>query len=85
VSSDAPDDPLDYIDMDDVIQHGDPSRWASIGAKPGSPVPATSPNAPPDTMKHYDIFRDVFGDEIEVHYFRHADGSVSDVKVKPRS
>lgn len=78
-------DPLDYIDMDDVLQHGDPAKWTSQGPKPGSPVPATSPNAPPGTMKHYDLYQDEFGDEIEVHYFRHSDGRVADVKVKPRS
>ena len=78
-----PEDPLDYIDMDDVIQHGDPSRWTFVGPKVGSPVPATSPNAGSGTMKHYDIYRDEFGDEIEVHYFRHPDGSVGDVKIKP--
>jgi hypothetical protein len=78
-------DPLEYIDMDDVLQHGDPGGWTFLGPKPGSPVPANSPNAPPDTMKHYDLYADVFGDEIEVHYFRHADGTVADVKVKARS
>ena len=78
-------DPLDYIDMDDVIQHGDPGKWAYRGAKAGSPVPASSRAAPPGTMKHYDIYRDEFGEEIEVHYFRHPDGSVGDVKVKPRT
>jgi hypothetical protein len=34
-------------------------------------------------MKHYDFYEDEFGDEIEIHYFRHPDGSVSDVKIKP--
>jgi hypothetical protein len=71
--------------MDDVIQHGDPGKWTFLGPKPGSPVPATSPNAAPGTMKHYDVYRDGFGDEIEVHYFRRPDGSVEDVKVKSRS
>ncbi len=79
------DDPLDFIDFDDVIQHGDPSRWTFMGPKAGSGVPAHSPGAPPGTMKHYDIYRDDFGDEIEVHSFRHPDGSVSDVKVTPRT
>jgi hypothetical protein len=85
MSGASPDDPLDYIDMDDVLQHGSPSDWTSLGPKPGSPVPATSPNAPPGTMKHYDIYRDQFGDEFEVHDFRHPDGSVGDVKIRPRS
>jgi hypothetical protein len=76
-------DPLDYIDMDDVLQHGDPSKWMFVGPKVGSPAPATSPNAPLGTTKHYDIYVDAFGDQIEVHYFRHADGSVADVKIKP--
>ncbi len=85
MSDDPQEDPLNYIDMDDVIQHGDPNNWTCRGPKPGSPVPATSPKASPGTMKHYDIYEDEFGDEIEVHYFRHPDGSVSDVKIKPRS
>jgi hypothetical protein len=77
------DDPLDYIDFADIIQHGDPSKWTFKGPKPGSPKPATSPNAPPGTMKHYDLYDDEFGNEIEVHYFRHPDGSVGDVKIRP--
>jgi len=36
-------------------------------------------------MKHYDIYKNLDGEEIEVHYFRHADGSVDDVKIRPRS
>ena len=79
------DDPLDFIDFDEVIQHGDPNRWTFLGPKPGSGVPAHSPNAPLGTLKHYDIYEDEFGAEIEVHCFRHPDGSVSDVKVKSRS
>ena len=82
MSSIPPDDPLDYIDMDDVLQHGDPGKWTFFGPKLGSPVPATSLNAPPGTMKHYDLYEDEFGVEIELHYFRHADGSVGDVKIK---
>lgn len=76
------DDPLDFIDFADVLQHGDPSKWNRIGPKPGSPVPAHSSNAPPGTMKHYDFYEDEFGNAIEVHYFRHPDGSVGDVKLK---
>jgi hypothetical protein len=67
VSNISPENPLDYLDMDDVIQHGDPSKWTFRGPKSGSPIAATSPNALPGTMKHYDIYQDVFGDEIEVH------------------
>jgi hypothetical protein len=44
-----------------------------------------SANAPPGTLKIYEIYEDDVGDEIEVHYFRHLDGTVSDVKVMPRS
>jgi hypothetical protein len=50
--------------------------------KEGSPTPATSSGAAPGTMKHYDLYEDSFGDLIEVHYFRHPDGSVGDVKIK---
>jgi hypothetical protein len=78
-------DPLEYIDFDEVIQHGDPGRWKLKGEKQGSGVPANSPNAPPGTLKIYEIYEDEFGDVIEVHYFRHPDGTVSDVKVKPPS
>lgn len=79
------DDPLDYVDFADVLQHGDPRRWTFRGEKPGSGVPAHSPNAPRGALKIYDIYEDEFGDEIELHYFRHPDGSVSGVKVTPRS
>lgn len=79
------DDPLDYIDFADILRHGDPGLWAFRGPKPGSPVPAHSPGAAPGTMKHYDLDDDEFGERIEVHYFRHADGSVGDVKVKESS
>jgi len=84
--SDIPqEDPLEYIDMDDVLKHGDPGRWTFCGPKSGSPVPAKSPNAPPGTLKHYDVYKDDYGDPIEVHYFRYPDGSVGNVKVEPPS
>jgi hypothetical protein len=76
------DDPLDFIDFADILNHGDPGRWVFKGAKPGSPTRATTPGAAPNTMKHYDLYEDEFGDLIEVHYFRHPDGSVGDVKVR---
>jgi hypothetical protein len=66
-----------------VLQHGDPGNWKFKGEKAGSPISATSPLAQPGMMKHYDIYEDEFGEEIELHYFRHPDGSVGDVKVKP--
>lgn len=77
----SPTDPLDYIDIDDVLQHGDPGNWTYLGPKMGSGVLATSPDALPGTTKHYDIYRDEFGEHIEVHYFRNLDGTVGDVKV----
>jgi hypothetical protein len=76
------DDPLDYIDFADILQHGDPGKWKYKGPKKGSPTPATSGDAAPGTMKHYDLYVNEFGDDIEVHYFRRADGAVADVKVK---
>ena len=79
------DDPLEYIDFDEVLQHGDPGRWKAKGQKAGSGVVAHSPDAPPGTLKMYEIYEDEFGAEIEVHYFRHPDGTVSNVKVRPRS
>ena len=48
-------------------------------------ITASHVYAAPGTMKHYDRYEDEFGEEIEVHYFRHPDGSVGDVKVKPPS
>lgn len=76
------DDPLGFIDFADILRHGDPGPWRPRGPKPGSPVPANSRAAAPGTMKHYDLYEDEFGDLIEVHYFRHTDGSVGDVKIK---
>ena len=75
------DNPLDFVDFADVLQHGDPDKWEYKGPKHGSPTAATSPSAQPGTMKHYDLYDDEFGEEIELHYFRHSDGSVGDVKV----
>jgi hypothetical protein len=72
-------------DFDEIIKHGDPGKWKYKGLKPGSSVPADSANAPTGTLKVYEIYGDEFGDEIEVHYFRHVDGTVADVKVKPRT
>lgn len=77
------DNPLDEIDFADVLKHGDPGKWKSKGEKPGSGAPATSRDAPPGTLKIYEIYEDEFGKEIEIHYFRHPDGSVSGVKVTP--
>ena len=79
------DDPLDFVDFDDVLQHGDPGRWKFKGTKPGSGSTAHSANAPSGTLKIYEIYDNEFGEEIELHYFRHPDGRVSNVKVKPRS
>jgi hypothetical protein len=74
-------DPLDYVDFVDVVAHGDPSRWIYVGPKAGSPLEATSSYAHEGSMKHYDLYRDTHGQIIEVHYIRHVDGSVVDVKV----
>ena len=74
--------PLDQIDFDEVVQHGDPNLWTFIGPSPGSPAPATSPQAQPGTMKCYDLYLNEFGEKIEVHYFRHLNGTVEDVKIK---
>jgi hypothetical protein len=56
-----------------------------MGERPGSGVDAHSALAPAGTRKIYEVYEDEFGVEIEVHYFRHLDGSVSGVKVTPRS
>jgi hypothetical protein len=61
------DDPLDFVDFADVLQHGNPSRWKFLGKKSGSPIAATSPLAQPGTMKHYDLYEDEFGNQIELH------------------
>ena len=81
----AQEDPLDFVDLDDILQHGMPENWKYLGPKQGSPVPAHTPRALPGTMKNFDIYEDETGEEIELHYFRHPDGTVGDVKVKERS
>lgn len=78
-------DPLDQVDFVDVLQHGDPTNWKLLGEKEGSGIRAHASDAPPGTVKIYEIYRDEFGDEIELHYFRHADGRVSGAKVTPRT
>ena len=82
MSGNTPEDPLDYIGMADILQHGDPGKWKFLGPKQGSGVPAHSPDAKPGTTKHYDLYEDDFGAVIEVHYFRRPDGTVANVKVK---
>lgn len=72
------DDPLEYLPFSDVLKHGDPSYWKFQGRKT---APAKTPSAPPQTLKVYEYYEDSFGDAVEVHYFRHSDGSVSNVKV----
>jgi hypothetical protein len=79
------DNALDFVDFADVLQHGDPTNWTFQGEKEGSGALAHSPDAPPGTLKIYELYKDEFGDEIELHYFRHPDGTVSNVKVTPRS
>jgi hypothetical protein len=79
------DNPLDYVDFVDILQHGDPGQWKFKEVKPASGITATSPDAPAGTLKIYEIYEDEFGIEIELHYFRHSDGEVSGVKVTPRS
>ena len=79
------DNPLEEVEFADVLQHGDPGKWRFTGTKPGSGVPATSPDAPRGTVKVYELYLDESGREIELHYFRHPDGRVSGVKVTPRS
>ena len=79
------DDPLDFVDFADVLQHGDPTNWTFKAPKPGSGASAHSLHAPTGTLKIYEIYDDEFGREIELHCFRHLDGTVSDVKVTPRS
>jgi|GEM_PF-5704206 len=78
------DDPFDFLEFDAIVQHGDPKNWKHKGAKSGSGAIARSPNAPSGTVKIYEIYADEFGKEIELHYFRHSDGRVSQVKVTPR-
>jgi len=69
--------------LDEFNEHGDPSNWNFEGEKPGSGLPATSPNAPPGTLKIYERWTDEFGTLLEVHYFKHLDGSLSNVKLSP--
>ena len=33
------DDPLEFVDFADVLQHGDPGNWKFKGEKAGSPAP----------------------------------------------
>ena len=55
------DDPLDFIDFADVLQHGDPAKWRILGEKPGSGVAAHSASAPAGTRKIYEVYEDEFG------------------------
>jgi hypothetical protein len=45
------DDPRDFVDFADLLQHGDPSNWKFQGNKAGSGVPAHSPDAPSGTLE----------------------------------
>lgn len=80
-----PDDPLDFVPEDAIIEYGLPESWVYLGIKPGSPAPAKSPDAVVGTKKHYDLYRTLDGEEFELHYFRLPNGSVQRVEVKPSS
>jgi hypothetical protein len=58
---------------------------SSRATSPEADCPPLPPDAPPGTLKIYEIYENEFNVEIEVHYFRHPDGTVSGVKVEPRS
>jgi len=79
------DDPLDFVHEDAIIEYGLPDSWIFVGPKAGSPAPANSPQAPPGTRKHYDLYRTIDGVIFELHYFRLPDGSVQRVEAKPES
>jgi hypothetical protein len=74
-------DVFEYVDFLDVIAHGDPAKWKYLGSKQGSPIAAKSQHAHEGSMKHYELYEDIHGDRIELHFIRHSDGSVVDVKV----
>ena len=78
------DDPLDYIDFADILQAWRSGKMEVQGTEAGKPHTGHFAKRLQGTMKHYDQ-DDEFGDEIEVHYFRHPDGSVADVKIKLKS
>lgn len=67
------------MEPEHIFDHGDPDTWKYLGEKRGSGVPADSPVAPPGTLKIFEVWEDEFGALLEVHYFRHLDGSVSNV------
>ncbi len=77
------DDPLEFVHIVDVTQHGDPGKWARLGHKDGSPAIAKSKRAPPGSWKVMEEWEDECGSRFELHFFRHADGSVSNVKTVP--
>ncbi len=74
-------DPLEEVPFAEVLKHGDPNNWTFIGKKKGSSLPAKSTRAVPLTLKVYEIYEDEYGEIIELHYFRHSGGTVTNVTV----
>ncbi|MEZ6128304.1 MAG: Calx-beta domain-containing protein [Planctomycetaceae bacterium] len=77
----TPDDIAAEMEPDDFEIHGDPDVWRYLGEKPGSGHLAETPAAPPGTRKIYEVWEDEFGFYLEIHYFRHLDGSISNVRL----
>jgi hypothetical protein len=81
----TPDQLAEHLTIDEITQHGDPAKWTFLGEKGGSRVPATSGGASPGTVKVYEVWRNAYGKEVEVHYFETPEGQAQDVKLAPRS
>lgn len=65
------------------FKHGNLETWKYKGEKPTSGRQATDKD--PGTIKVYEIWKNAAGKEFELHYFKHLDGTLEDLKEKPRT
>jgi hypothetical protein len=81
----TPDEVAEHLSFDEITTHGDPRGWKFLGEKPGSGLPSKSQGAPDGSKKMMEVWKKANGEEIEVHYFQQADGTVENVKLAPRT
>ena len=66
-----------------IWDHGDPSNWTAVGTP--RRLPSNAPGVAAGDLKVIETWRNAFGDHIEYHYFRYANGARSVGKIQPYS
>jgi hypothetical protein len=69
--------------LGDMWVHGDPGNWTPVGNP--RQIPANARGAAVGDLKVIETWSNEFGQLIEYHYFRYADGTRSVGKIQPYS